>query len=96
MIITDGGDFAKVQNEHNRRSPGDRQDFVANPELVSSNLNYGVESAFVFWVRNNLNSLADTGTVLDVTQVVNGGQNGYSDRLHRFNSVSSLLGLSAE
>jgi predicted chitinase len=84
------------QNERDRRSPDDRQDFIENPELISSDLECGVESAFVFWVRNNLNSLADTETIASVTQVVNGGQNGYSDRLHRFNSVAPLLGLTAE
>jgi predicted chitinase len=46
--------------------------------------------------RLNLNSVADSGTVKDVTQVVNGGQTGYSDRLHRFNMIASTLGLATE
>jgi predicted chitinase len=94
--VTGKDGYQSFQDEHNRRSPDDHQDFVGNPGLVSSNLGYGVESAFVFWSRNNLNSEADTGTVETVTQIVNGGQNGYVDRLHRFNSVAPLLGLSKE
>lgn len=94
--VTGKDGYQSFQNEHNRRSPEDSRDFIATPELVSSNVEYSVESAFVFWMRNNLNSVADTGTVVNVTQVVNGGQNGYIDRLRRFNSVAPLLGLSAE
>jgi predicted chitinase len=94
--VTGKDGYQAFQNEHNHRSPDDQQDFVTNPGLVSSNLEYGVESAFVFWSRTNLNSTADSGTVVDVTQTVNGGQNGYPDRLARYNRVAPLLGLSPE
>ncbi|PLZ04033.1 hypothetical protein CY652_03435 [Burkholderia sp. WAC0059] len=94
--VTGKTGYQLLQDEHNRRSPDDRQNFIENPELVSSNIEYGVESAFVFWSHNNLNSVADTGTVEGVTQIVNGGQNGYIDRLHRFNSVAFIVGISTE
>jgi len=94
--VTGKSGYQTFQDEHNRRSPDDQQNFVANPELVSSNLEYGVESAFVFWSQKRLNSIADTGTVKNVTQIVNGAQNGYDDRLRRFNSVVPIFGLLPE
>ncbi|RKT13440.1 putative chitinase [Paraburkholderia sp. RAU2J] len=94
--ITGKSGYQSFQDEHNRRVPDDPKDFIANPELVVSNVEYGVESAYVFWSRNNLNRTSDTETVMDVTQIVNGGQNGYADRLSRYNKVAPILGLSTE
>ncbi|WP_423369141.1 glycoside hydrolase family 19 protein [Burkholderia sp. LMG 32019] len=88
--------YESFQKEHNRRSPDDQQDFIKNPDLVASRLEYAVESAFTFWARKNLNSVSDNGTVSDVTQIVNGGQTGYDDRRDRYNKVAPLLGLSVE
>lgn len=61
-----------------------------------SNTEYGVESAFSFWVSKGLNKTAKTLSVQDVTQKVNGGQNGYADRLQRFNAVAPLLRVDKE
>ncbi|MGU7839186.1 glycoside hydrolase family 19 protein [Burkholderia sp. AW33-5] len=94
--VTGKDDYQSFQNKHNRRFPVDQQDFVNNPDLVASRLEYAVESAFVFWERKNLNSTSDNGTVADVTQIVNGGQNGYEDRRRRYNKVAPLLGLSED
>lgn len=85
--------YREFQEEHNRRHPEDARDFISSPDLLSSNLEYGVESAFVFWFRKSVNSIADIGNVADVTQRVNGGQNGFRDRLTRFNRLAKLLGL---
>ncbi|MGU7775354.1 glycoside hydrolase family 19 protein [Burkholderia sp. MR1-5-21] len=94
--VTGKDGYQSFQNEHNRRSPDDQQDFVENPDLVASRLEYAVESAFVFWARKNLNLTSDNGTVSAVTQIVNGGQTGYDDRRGRYNKVAPLLGLSTE
>ncbi|WP_392551893.1 hypothetical protein RHO14_10500 [Orbus wheelerorum] len=93
---------------HNRNNPDDIQDFVANPDLLISSMQYGIESAFVFWFTKtgkpnptvntfvNLRDLAKSGTVQEVTQLVNGGQNGYIDRKQRFNRIARLFGLREE
>ncbi len=64
--------------------------------LVISNTEYGVESAFSFWVSKGLNKTARALSVQEVTQIVNGGQNGYPDRLQRFNAVAPLLRVDKE
>jgi predicted chitinase len=94
--VTGRDGYQFFQNEHNRRSPDDWRDFVKEPELVASRLEYAIESAFVFWVRKNLNSISDSGTVSEVTKIVNGGQNGYDDRRSRYNKVAIILGLPME
>lgn len=63
-----------------------------------SSVDYDVESAFVFWFTKigrggvKLCELAVVGSVSDVTQFVNGGQNGFSDRNARFESLARLMG----
>jgi predicted chitinase len=83
-----------LSEEHNRRFPADSRDFVASPDLVLSDLEYGVESAFVYWaITRNVNEVADTGNVLAVTKAVNGGENGYAGRKIAYNNVAPLVGL---
>ncbi|MGC1023997.1 glycoside hydrolase family 19 protein [Pantoea agglomerans] len=82
--------------KHNEMSPDDSKDFVSSPGLVISEIEYGVESAFSFWLSKKLNVKAKNSTVYEVTGIVNGGQNGYDDRLARFNAVAPLLGVNKE
>ncbi|SEI49385.1 glycoside hydrolase family 19 protein [Paraburkholderia diazotrophica] len=94
--VTGKAGYQSFQDEHNRRSPDDQQDFIENPDLIATHAEYAVESAFVFWSKVSLNSVSDAGTVADVTQIVNGGQTGYGDRLARYNAIAPLLGLATE
>ncbi len=97
MIQLTGKDgYRYFTNMHNKRNPSDRQDFVASPDLVISSVEYGVESAFSFWVSKGLNVSAKSLSVYDVTYKVNGGYNGYDDRRVRFNKVAELLNISKD
>ncbi|WP_420991657.1 glycoside hydrolase family 19 protein [Cupriavidus sp. 30B13] len=81
-------------NEHNVRFPGDQHNFVENPDLLLNSLEYGIESAFVYWaVTRNINAVADDGNVLAVTKKVNGGTIGLAERRDAYNRVAPLLGL---
>lgn len=103
MIQLTGKDsYQSFTNTHNQMNIGDAKDFVRNPDLIVSEVEYGVESAFSFWVKKtnkegeHLTTVAKSGSVFDVTQIVNGGQNGYTDRKKRYNKVAILLGLKVE
>ncbi|MFP2513056.1 glycoside hydrolase family 19 protein [Buttiauxella agrestis] len=103
MIQITGKDaYISFSNKHNQMNRDDTQDFSANPQLLIDHIEYGVESAFVFWIQKtnrqgfHLNEIAKNASVEVVTQIVNGGQNGYSDRLARFNRVAPLLDVSLE
>ncbi|WP_197070226.1 hypothetical protein [Burkholderia sp. 9120] len=89
--------YEVFNREHNHRFPDDQKNFLDNPDLLLSNLEYGVESAFVFWViTRSVNPVADTGDVAAVTQQINGGQNGHAERLIAYNKVAPILGLPPE
>jgi predicted chitinase len=76
---------------HNRKNPGDPIDCVADPDLLVSNLNYAIESAFYFWDANDVNAVANGGDVEAVTRKVNGGVNGLDDRRARFERIKNAL-----
>ncbi|MBT8765823.1 hypothetical protein [Metapseudomonas boanensis] len=94
--LTGKAGYESFQTEHNRIFPNDKIDLINNPELLSQNLEYSIESAFVFWSINNLNKTAESATVSDVTRIVNGGQNGLSDRKNRYNRLARLFNLKEE
>ncbi|EPL9887856.1 glycoside hydrolase family 19 protein [Klebsiella pneumoniae] len=103
MIQLTGKDaYISFSRKHNQMNSDDIQDFSANPHLLIDEVEYGVESAFVYWIQKtnrqgvHLCEIARTGNVETVTQIVNGGQNGYDDRLARFNRVAPLLDVSSE
>lgn len=68
-------------------------DILANPDLVATK--YPLLSAAWFWKDRSLNELADKGandaTVRAITRRVNGGENGFADRLARFNDYYKVL-----
>lgn len=68
-------------------------DIVINPELVAEK--YALLSAAWFWDKHHLNDLADIGsdgeTVKKITIVINGGLNGFDDRLKLFKKYYKIL-----
>lgn len=54
-------------------------DLVANPDLLLEPM-YAARSAGWFWKTNNLNRFADIGDIKGMTQVINGGLIGLSQR----------------
>lgn len=55
-------------------------DFVTTPELLEQPSNAALSAAW-FWNTHGLNALADAGDFATITRRINGGMNGYSDRL---------------
>lgn len=64
---------------------------VDEPDLVSSE--YAVHSAVFFWVKNDLNKLADKDDVVSLTRKVNGGENGLAHRRELLNKANGLLSM---
>lgn len=48
-------------------------------------------SAAWFWRSRNLNALADTGAFRAITKAINGGFNGYDDRLAYYERAQAVL-----
>jgi len=51
-----------------------------------------LESALWFWKTNNLNAIADTGSVPALTKKINGGDIGLADRQARYARAMAALG----
>lgn len=66
------------------------EDFINYPEKLAEPY-YAVMSACWFWNRKNLNELADRGEFKAITKKVNGGLNGWSDRLHLYERAKMIL-----
>jgi putative chitinase len=65
-------------------------DFLAQPELLELP-EYAARSACWFWQTNGLNELADKGDFKLITKRINGGYNGYSDRLAYWERAQEAL-----
>ncbi|HDZ8928571.1 TPA: glycoside hydrolase family 19 protein [Aeromonas dhakensis] len=94
--ITHKDAYIKFTEAHNVANPSDQKDFLASPDDILT-LRYAASSAYFFWFiykkSFNLHSTACTGTVKEVTKIVNGGDAGYEDRLKRFNAVAAVIGI---
>lgn len=55
-------------------------DFMSSPELLEQPSNAALSAAW-FWNSRGLNELADAGDFRTITERINGGLNGYPDRL---------------
>lgn len=51
-----------------------------------------MESALWYWRKNNINKYCDNNNLSMMTKTINGGQNGYADRKHRYNQYKAILG----
>jgi putative chitinase len=51
-----------------------------------------LESALWFWGSRNLNDVADTGDVVKLTKIINGGNIGLADRQARYAKAMAALG----
>lgn len=65
-------------------------DFIKNPELLSEPDNATWVSCW-WWQSKGLNELADKGDFRRITRVVNGGYNGWTDRLNFYNRAKDVL-----
>lgn len=67
-------------------------DFLKNPELLEQPRWAALVSGW-YWHRHNLNNLADVGDFRKITIKINGGLNGYQDRLKHYERCKKVLGI---
>ena len=91
--LTGKANYAAFTDAHNARNPDDPRDFVADPDLLVSELKYAIESAFYYWDARTVNALADLDDLEGVTRAVNGGVNGLNDRGARLARIKKALGI---
>ena len=63
---------------------------LETPELLEETV-AACRSAGWFWKTMNLNALADIGAFRPITKAINGGYNGYDDRLAYYERAKAVL-----
>jgi putative chitinase len=71
-------------------SEGLGEDFLNSPELLEDP-SYAVRSAAWFWEQRGLNEIADAGDFKKVTKRINGGYNGYDERVALYTKAQEVL-----
>lgn len=69
---------------------GDEQLLLDRPQLLEEDVPACRSAAWFWWVRG-LNTLADTGQFRAITRKINGGFNGYPDRLAIWEKAKGVL-----
>ncbi|MEY4906656.1 MAG: hypothetical protein RL260_374 [Pseudomonadota bacterium] len=64
---------------------------VAQPELVATP-GVGLSAAGMFWRTNGLNALAELQDYREITRRINGGYNGWEERLRYYEVAKKVLG----
>jgi putative chitinase len=87
-----GRGLIQITGRDNYRACGQVLDLplIDNPELLETPEN-ACRSAGWFWQSRGLNELADKGDFLLITKRVNGGTNGYKDRLAYYERAQQVL-----
>ena len=65
-------------------------DLIANPELLATP-ELAARSAAWFWQEHGLNELADADNFMTITRRINGGTNGYAERLALYTVGREIL-----
>ncbi|WP_371926562.1 glycoside hydrolase family 19 protein, partial [Pseudomonas sp. PB105] len=102
--LTGKNNYREYSRIHNQKDPSDPRDFLDNPDLIVTDLKYGVESAFVWWSMSGMNDVIDRSFVLrtedgivehvaDISRRVNGGVIGLEERVSLFNELRSMVEL---
>lgn len=83
----------QLTGRHNYRRVGEKIgiDLEANPELAELP-SIGILIACRYWHDNAINAAADRNDGEKVTRLVNGGLNGFKDRMERLGKYQEVLG----
>lgn len=68
------------------------RDLISDPGAVAEEPALAVGVATWFWIRHNLNALADQNDLARITRRINGGLRGIEDRAERLLTAKKALG----
>jgi putative chitinase len=93
--LTGKTNYQNFQNYYNQKYPNDTIDIINNPETVSDSVEIAVLSAMWYFKTSVINKtlLIDNlnEPVREVTGKVNGGLNGLTDRINKYNNCESFI-----
>lgn len=88
-----GRGYIQITGRANYKACGEALglDLIEHPELLETTAN-ACRSAAWFWYMKGLNELADKGDFLAITKRINGGTNGWKERMAFFDRAKQVLG----
>jgi predicted chitinase len=100
--LTGRSNYLKYTQIHNNADASDPRDFIASPDLIINNVQYGIESAFVWWHMNGVNDKIASSYakwmptnvdkhVAEISKVVNGGTIGLAERVSLFEALYDMV-----
>lgn len=87
--VTGKANYEAVRDLLRERDPS-APDFVADPDALSEP-RWAALSAAAWWADRELNELADGYAFTQITQRINGGQNGAADRKQRYDRARTAV-----
>jgi predicted chitinase/uncharacterized Zn-binding protein involved in type VI secretion len=88
--LTGKSNYKKYTEVHNLKNPDSLKNFVANPDLIITEIEFSIESAFAWWEMNSMNGLCVDGNAEEIKKIstrVNGGTIGLEDRTSRYHKI---------
>lgn len=87
-----GRGLIQITGRANYKELGDylKIDLIKTPELLETP-ELAVKSAVWFWQKKRLNTFADIPDFEKITRIINGGLNGYKDRLELYERAKLYL-----
>ena len=87
-----GRGLIQITGRENYRACGDALgvDLLSDPALLESP-DLACRSAAWFWAKHGLNELADKGDFQHITRRINGGLNGWKDRVAFYDKAQEVL-----
>lgn len=88
--VTGKANYAEFTAWCRKNISANAPDFVRQPDLINTDPWEGL-AVFWYWSTRNLNRYADQGDIEMVTRRINGGLNGYADRLALYTRTALVL-----
>ena len=88
--VTGKANYAEFTAWCRKNISANAPDFVRQPDLINTDPWEGL-AVFWYWSTRNLNRYADQGDIEMVTRRINGGLNGYADRLVLYTRTALVL-----
>lgn len=89
LQVTGGYNIAEFEKWCSKRGYNP-PDFSGNPDLINTDPWEGL-SAIWYWTTRGLNKYADENNIEMITRRINGGLNGYPDRLENYDHVALVM-----
>lgn len=90
LQITGGANLREFTAWVRKHVDPNAPDFFANPDLINTDPWEGVGPIW-YWSTRRLNAYADANDIEMITRRINGGLNGFADRLHWYTRTALVL-----